>query len=583
MHEADEPRLPLISFIDRRIKWVGVLLSATCLAYFYALDRVLFSSAHFSPIFRLLLTVDDFRAAWLGLAICLLAAVWNRPAPILKLVDSFGNHPRFLALASAAMIALAAVIVYHGYPLSMDEYAAVFQSKIFASGHLVAQLPRDLIDWLVVRGFNGSFLVASPETGRAIEHYWPGFALLLAPFEYLKVNWLCNASLAGLGIFLIHWITKEITGDRRAAGWALLFTVASGVFVADAVSYYSMQAHLTTNLLFVALLLKPSGYRALGAGLVGSLALTLHNPVPHALFAVPWIVAMAAERGQRRYLLPLMLGYLPGVALGFAWLVFRADIASVHDSSPLHGITAGVFAWPGETLLNMRTAALVKMWVWMLPGLLVFALLGRLRRRDNPHVRLLMQSAVLTFVGYLFVRFDQGHGWGYRYFHSAWGAVPILAGCAMTGTSGGSSEAQHWRLLSFAGAAAILNLVVVMPFQLHQISEVITQHLAQLPPPQRPGNNVYFIHPRGGFYVADMVQIDPLLRDPDLLLVSRGADLDAQLIRQNWPGAVEIAGGPAADQWYLGPQDRRVPIPGSREQKQFVLCLSLCPPSAADR
>jgi len=31
---------------------------------------------------------------------------------------------------------------------------------------------------------------------QAIEYYWPGFALLLAPFEFLKVPWLCNASLA---------------------------------------------------------------------------------------------------------------------------------------------------------------------------------------------------------------------------------------------------------------------------------------------------------------------------------------------------------------------------------------------------
>jgi hypothetical protein len=197
--------------------------------------------------------------------------------------------------------------------------------------------------------------------------------------------------------------------------------------------------------------------------------------------------------------------------------------------------------------------------------LFVFALLGRLRHRDNRYVRLLMQSAVLTFMGYLFVRFDQGHGWGYRYFHSAWGAIPILAGCAMTGRS-----AADRRLVSFAGAAAILNLVVVVPFQMHEIEEVISQHLAQLPVPKRPGNNVYFIHPRGGFYVADMVQIDPLLRDRDLLLVSRGADMDTQLIRQNWPSAVKIESGRAADQWYLGPQDRRLPILGTRGQANFV-------------
>jgi hypothetical protein len=556
----------LISLTGRRIHLAGVLLCAICLAYFYLLDRVLFSSAHFSPIFRTLLTVYDSRTAWLALAICLPAALWNRPAPILRVVEVFGKHPYSIALASAVLIAFGAVVVYHDYPFSMDEYAAVFQSKIFASGHLFVQLPRDLVDWLVVRGFNGSFLIASHETGRAIEHYWPGFALLLSPFEFFKVPWLCNASLAGLAILLIYWITKEITGDRHAAGWALLFTVASGGFVANAISYYSMQAHLTANLLFVALLINPTRYRALGAGLVGSFALILHNPIPHTLFAVPWIVAMAMDRDQRPYLLPLILGYLPGVGVSLGWLVFRSDIASAaHGASLVSGVAGGVFAWPDFTLLNMRAAALAKMWLWAVPCLFVFALLGRLRHRDNRQVRLLMQSAVLTFAAYLFVQFDQGHGWGYRYFHSAWGAIPILAGCAMTDRS----DAQR-RLVSFAGAVAILNMLIVMPFQLHQISEVISQHLAQLPPPKRPGNNVYFIHPRGGFYVADMVQIDPLLREPDLLLVSHGAELDTQLIRQNWPSAVKIASQRAADQWYLGPQDQRVPMPGKNDQRHFV-------------
>jgi hypothetical protein len=558
--------LPLLSLTDRRIHWTGVLFCAACLAYFYLLDRVLLSSAHFSPIFRYLLTVYDARNAWLALAICLIAAFWNRPAPIVSLVEVVGQYPRTIALASVALIALGAIVVYHDYPFSMDEYAAAFQSKIFASGHLFVVLPHDMVDWLVVSGFNGPFLIASRETGRAIEQYWPGFALLLAPFEFLKAPWLCNASLAGLAMVLIHWITQRITGDRRAAGWALLFTVASGAFVADAMSYYSMQAHLTANLIFVALLMKATGYRAFGAGFVGSLALILHNPVPHTLFAVPWIVAMTMDRDRRQYLLPLMLGYLPGVGVGVGWLMFRSGFASAAQGvSAMTVVAGGVFAWPDSVMLNMRAAALAKVWLWAVPCLFVFALLGGLRHWENRHVRLLMQSTVLTFIGYLFVRFDQGHGWGYRYFHSAWGAIPILAGCAMTNRS----DAER-RLVSFAGAVAILNMIVVLPFQLHEIDEVISQHLAQLPPPKRPGNNVYFIHPRGGFYVADMVQIDPLLRNRDLLLASRGADLDTQLIRRNWPSAVKIASGPAADQWYLGPQDQRVPLPGEQHQRHFV-------------
>jgi hypothetical protein len=391
--------------------------------------------------------------------------------------------------------------------------------------------------------------------------------LLLAPFQFFSVAWLCNASISGLAIYLIYWITKEITSNLRAAGWAMLFALASGAFVANGLSYYSMQAHLAANLLFAALLIRPSRYAAFGAGLVGSLALILHNPVPHALFAVPWIAATAMQRNRRQYLLPLILGYLPGLAVGLEWLTFRSEIGSgSHELATLSAVTAGVFSWPDAALMNMRAAALVKMWVWAVPCLFLFALCGFARCRADLRVRLLASSAILTFVGYLFVKFDQGHGWGYRYFHSAWGIVPILAGCAMTERSATSTK-----LVAFAGATAILSLLIIVPFQLNQIERFISAHLAQLGPPRRPGNNIYFVHPLGGFYVADMVQFDPFLRDRDLLLVSHGAELDDQLVRQNWPNAVKISSTRAADQWYLGPEDHRISTPDSVGQPRFVI------------
>src|SRR5271165_3483825 len=329
--------------IGQRVVWVGMSLCVMCLAYFYVLDRIWFSTLSFSPIFRSLLA-PDLKAASIGLAICCLAAMWNRPAPILRLVDFLSERAAWVAWLSAALFALGAVAIYHNYPLSMDEYAAVLQAKIFAAGHLSAQLPPSSIDWLVVRGFNGEFLIASRETGRIIEAYWPGFALLLAPFEFLHAQWLCNACLAGLALLLIHWITREITQDKRAAGWALLFALASGAFVADAISYYSLQAHLTANLLFVALLLRPTGYRALCAGLVGSLALILHNPLPHVLFAGPWLMGIVMDRNQRRYCLPLILGYLPGICIGLGWLLFKSHIGSAaYPLSSVGGLINGVF------------------------------------------------------------------------------------------------------------------------------------------------------------------------------------------------------------------------------------------------
>jgi hypothetical protein len=539
--------------VTRRVILLSILCSLLCLAYFYMLDRTFLSSRYFSPIFQLLLTGYDAQVAWLTVAVCMVAALWNRPEAPLKLADFLGARPIGFALASTVPVVLGAIFVCHEYPLCMDEYAAVFQSKIFASGHLFAELPPSAVKWLIFPGFNDSFLIASQETGRAVEGYWPGYALLLAPFEFFNVPWLCNALLAGLAIYLIYRITIDVTGDRRAAGWAMLFAIASGAFWANAISLYSMHAHLTANLLFAWLLLQPTRARCFAAGVVGSFALILHNPFPHALFALPWIAALALSADTRRYLLSLILGYLPiTLGVGVSWFIFRSSIASVsHGAVAALGVS-GVFKWPDAAILNMRVAALAKMWIWAAPGMFVLAVLGYRRLGADRRISLLAQSAVLTFVGYLFVNLDQGHGWGYRYFHSAWGVVPVLAACAMT-----RKAESDLRLAPFAGAVCMLSVFLIVPLQMHQMEHFVSRHLAQLPRPHRPGRDIYFISPGGGFYMADMIQVDPLLRTSDLLLVNRGARSDADLVERNWPNAIKIGEGKWGEQWYLSPTDQR--------------------------
>ncbi len=565
--EAAERAVNSQDATDLRIVLLGVLLAVVALAYFYAADHYYFSTRLMSPIFQYLLMINDFKTAWLGLGVCAIAACWKNPKPILKVVDFVSAHEIATAVAVAAASALGAVFVYHNNAFSMDEYAAVFQSKIFAAGRLTANLPPSVIDWLIPPGFNGSFLIASRTTGQAIEGYWPGFSLLLAPFQFLGAPWLCNASLAASAVFLIYRITLDITSDRRAAGWAAVFTLGSGAFVANAISYYSMQAHLTANLLFVWLLLKPTPYRAFGAGIVGSLALVLHNPFPHAMFAAPWIVAIGFSKEQRRFFLPLILGYLPlTVILGAGWLHLRELVTAGGSGFNVVGDNINAyFSIPDKSMIDTQAAALVKMWIWASPCVFLFAVLGRLRRGDDRFVRLLAQSAVTTLVGYIFFVLDQGHGWGYRYFHSAWGVVPILAGCAMTGR-----PESNGRLTAFAGYAALLNLLLVVPYQMTQIDAVIARHSAQLPKARKPGNDIYFVRAAlGGFYLGDLVQMDPLLRADDLILFSAGPELDAELRRQNWPTATLVDRGLGVEEWNIVPSKQERLTPHSLNSKRF--------------
>jgi hypothetical protein len=133
---------------------------------------------------------------------------------------------------------------------------------------------------------------------------------------------------------------------------------------------------------------------------------------------------------------------------------------------------------------------------------------------------------------------------------------------------------SNGRLAAFAGAAAILNLSIVVPWQLMHIDAVITRHSAQIPKPRRPGNNVYFIRADGGFYLADLVQMDPRLHGPDLLLFSRGPELDGELRRQNWPLAVLVARRFGVEEWNLGPKDQRRPSPYAPGIDSFAFAYS---------
>jgi len=277
---------------NRTVVVLALLGSMLALGYFHTPDGLL-ASRHMSPIFRHLLLVYDAKTAWLALSVCVLAACWPYPAPIVQLVDGIGRHVAAVVLGAVVLLALGTVFVYHDTPFAMDEYAELFQARVFAAGQLTARLPASVVDWLVPGGFNGAFLIASRHSGAAIEVFWPGFSLLLGLFAALGVPWLCNPCLAGLALFLIHRITLDLTGERRAAAWSILFTVASGAFAAYGMSYYSMQARLTTDLLFAWLLLQPSASRCVAAGAVGSVALIVHSPFPHMLFAAPWIIALA--------------------------------------------------------------------------------------------------------------------------------------------------------------------------------------------------------------------------------------------------------------------------------------------------
>ena len=506
-------------------------------------------------IFWHLFLRDEPAAAVLGLGVALAAVLIARlawPAALDGALGRLAARPWTFIAAATAILAVAAVIVYHRHPLSMDEYAPLFQARAFARGSLWGEVPPEVLPRLVpIR--SGDFLEASLD-GRVISSYWPGFALLLAPFAALGVPWLLNPLLGGATLWIVWRLARRLLPSPSAAGWAVLLTAASPAFAANAISFYSMSAHLLFNLLFVSLILEPEPRRLFAAGAVGSFALALHNPVPHLLFALPWMAWIGLRQGGARRLAALLLGYVPlSAVLGLGWLWVRSRLAGATAQGPgpvelAAGLARIAFSAPGLDLVLARAAGLIELILWAVPGLLLVASWGALRslrRTGDRRLFLLALSGVCTLAGYMFVPFNQGHGWGFRYFHSAWGVVPLLAAAFLT-----SPDVQKTFLPRAMLVCAALSLALGTGLRFAQVRGFIEDHLAQLPrAATSQERRVVFVHRDRGYYSQDLVQNDPFLDGSRWILLSAGDESDAQWMRRAFPGSRRIAANEVASVW----------------------------------
>jgi len=528
-----------------------------------------------APIFFVLFADNDYPGALCALLILVAAFCGSRYLSARRIAQWAGDQPLVIAVITALLLALCTHAIYHNHPLSMDEYAAYFQSRVFAAGRLNGKFPVALLDWLIPPGFQNYFLNVSRTTGSVAEAYWPGFALVLTPFMWAGVPWLCNPVISAVTLLVIHRLALELFDNREAAGFALLLTIASPVIFANGISYYSMPGHLLANSVFALLLVRPTVRRAVAAGVVGSLALALHNPVPHMLFAAPWLVWVATRQGGLRLLAALIAGYLPLVALlGLGWFLFSGHLLSeglVSVAAPTalsHRLQhmIGIFSLPNATVVLARLIGIAKLWVWAVPGLLILAAAGAVRWHREMLCRLFAASALLTLLGYFLVPVDQGHGWGYRYFHSAWVSLPLLATAALFAPARIPEEAGFHpgpfgdgATKSFVAACLLLSLVFGIGFRAWQMQDFIARDLSQMPQYGGSGMRVVILDDTHSFYGADLVQNDPWLREDEILMYSHGSTADERMMARYYPDLQKVYSDSRGTVWSNAPRPSRSP------------------------
>jgi hypothetical protein len=497
--------------------------------------------------------------------------------PVQAVLGWISGHRVLFALLSLALIAAVTPWTYQDYPLAPNEFAPVWQSRLFAAGQLFAHYPRDYVSRLVPSP--GEFFKLSTVDGTIISAPWPTQAILLTPFTMLGIPWMLDPLAAAATLLVLAHLAERLLPEQPLApAWAMVLALASPAFVLYGVSYYSSAPQLLASVSYAALFLDPTPRRLFFAGLIGGAALALPNPFPHAAFAVPWILWLAFRRRSLTGLVALGAGYLPGFLLlgvGWAWELGRitaaVKAAQGVQTTFLERLSANFFnaafglpptpegrAYILKYLAEVRVLWFCKVFLWAVPGLLFAAMFGVRWIRQNTTGRLLAWSAVSVFVAYSCQQFDQGHGWGFRYFHPAFGALPILGAAWLTRDPAG----RRWT--SFFGVLTAGSLLLLVPLQLRHAHDFIAE-AQTMPPAHDPQKRQWVfvdVHPIGGgatpaqggrYWSQDAIRNGPFLDQPTLVLSSRTPEDDAAMVQSFHPGAKRIVSNTHGTVWALPP------------------------------
>lgn len=247
-----------------------------------------------------------------------------------------------LSLAATGIAAVLSARVFGGIPHVQDSIALLFQSRIFAGGHLVAPPPP------IAEFFLYHHVILSPEGWYS--QYPPGHALSLVPGVWLGVPWMINPLLGGLAVAGIYLLGLETFG-RSSARVAGLLALISPFFMLMSAEMMAHSTTLAALTVFLALHLRAARTGSRVATVGSALALAwgiLARPysalgfvVPVAIFST-WNLVGARSRGTRLALGSLALGVGVGVVLLLGYNTATTGSPLVFGYEKLYGASHGL-------------------------------------------------------------------------------------------------------------------------------------------------------------------------------------------------------------------------------------------------
>ena len=424
-----------------------------------------------------LLQSQDLPVLFLLCFTTLLVAWWRPP---LRLPDRLPSTWQLAggAIAMAVALAWGTYALMGNFALSRDEHMVLFDMAVFDKGRLA--LPIDPQWRPYALALVPRFLLNGRDPTGFVSAYLPMNAVLRLAFSKLADPAWFNPILVVVGGGALLDLARRIfPSDARACWVVLLAYILSAEVLVNAMTSFSMTAHLALNLLWLAAFLRGGKlWNALAIG-VGFVAVGLHQLVFHPFFVAPFLL-WKWRCGERRIAGLYAVAYAAICLWWAAYPMLVSPLVAGPGESASHANFISQRVVPlllmhDPRALPLTLVNLLRFFAWqnlLVVPLLVAAVPVAIRERSL--ARPLLLGAVLWTLFLALVLPEQGRGWGYRYLDGYEGSFALLAGY-------GYRELEQWIGRKADGMAVLLSgltALVAIPVLFTTTHRLVQPHLA---------------------------------------------------------------------------------------------------------
>ncbi|MGI9394953.1 MAG: hypothetical protein ACR2OY_09930 [Boseongicola sp.] len=424
-------------------------------------------------------------------AILVFVALTYLLARKLEFVPSWNEFSRTPIIPIILILAVPSLLAgrYFGlgnFDLFVDEFMTAKQADMLLAGHLAA--PIDERFQSLATGLSPYMTNHHPDREFWGVFYLPSYAVMRAAAEFILDDGILNPFLAAVALIATASVAGQVWANEKwwTGTVAVVFLATTPQFFLNAMMTFPFTAHVAVNMVWLRLFLAGSARGHLGAMLLGVLAIGIHRPHVHVLFAAPFLAALLLGLQGRKYGTAFLYAavYAIGLYVWLGWADWSMAVATGNiQSTPInpfefrsmqrfsslgeasHGVLEAAFRW------NIMIANFMRFSAWLNPAVLVLSFVAILLARRMATIERLFGLCVLSSIlPYAYLMPNPAIGWGYRFGIPATAPLVLFAIAGWRAFQRQSATNENMALRRFVVIATLGSLLLLTPFRYLQVT-----------------------------------------------------------------------------------------------------------------